>query len=198
MEQSNEETVRRVDFLPWEYDPDSEEGRRQHERQRALVSAGASIGAGVFIAPNAAVYCDDGLTVGDRTYIAALAYLTGDLTFGADCSVNPFAVIRGEIRMGDGVRIGAHTSILGFNHHMDNDRPVFQQGLSSKGITIGDDVWIGSNATILDGVTVGSHVVIAAGAIVTKDVADWAVMAGNPARQLRDRRDEPKPSASDA
>ena len=136
MEQSNEETVRRVDFLPWEYDPDSEEGRRQHERQRALVSAGATIGTGVFIAPNAAVYCDEGLTVGDRTYIAALAYLTGDLTFGADCSVNPFAVIRGEIRMGDGVRIGAHTSILGFNHHMDNDRPVFQQGISSKGITI--------------------------------------------------------------
>ena len=157
---------------------------------------GATIGAGVFIAPNAAVYCDDGLTVGDRTYIAALAYLTGDLTFGADCSVNPFAVIRGEIRMGDGVRIGAHTSILGFNHRMANDRPVFQQGIFSKGITIGDDVWIGSNATILDGVTVGSHVVIAAGAIVTKDVADWAVVAGNPARQLRDRRDELKPAGT--
>ena len=189
MEQSNDETVRRVDFLPWEYDADSEEGRRQRERQRALEANGATIGSNVFIAPNAAVYCDDGLTLGDRTYIAALAYLTGELTFGSDCSVNPFAVIRGEIRMGDGVRIGAHTSILGFNHYMANDRPVFQQGIFSKGIMIGDDVWIGSNATILDGVTVGSHAVIAAGAIVTKDVADWAVVAGNPARQLRDRRE---------
>ena len=197
MEQSNDETVRRVDFLPWEYDADSEEGRRQRERQRALEANGATIGSNVFIAPNAAVYCDDGLTLGDRTYIAALAYLTGNLTFGSDCSVNPFAVIRGEIRMGDGVRIGAHTSILGFNHHMENDRPVFQQRTFSKGIAIGDDVWIGSNATILDGVTVGSHVVIAAGAIVTKDVADWAVVAGNPARQLRDRRDV-KPSDTGA
>ena len=71
---------------------------------------------------------------------------------------------------------------------------MFQQATFSKGITIGDDVWIGSNATILDGVTVGSHVVIAAGAIVTKDVADWAVVAGNPARQLRDRRDSTKPA----
>lgn len=195
VEQSDEETVRRVDFLPWEFDPESEEGAAQQRRHAGLIARGAVIGDGVFIAPNAAVYCDDGLTLGARTYVAALAYLTGDLTFGADCSVNPFAVIRGEIRMGDGVRIGAHTSILGFNHHMENDRPVFHQGIFSKGITIGDDVWIGSNATILDGVHIGSHVVIAAGAIVTKDVADWAVVAGNPARQLRDRRAEPAASA---
>ncbi|GAA1972249.1 DapH/DapD/GlmU-related protein [Microbacterium pumilum] len=197
MEQSNDETVRRLDFLPWEYDAASDEGSRQRQRQDRLASVGAVIGSNVFIAPNAAVYCDDGLKVGDRTYIAALAYLTGNLTFGADCSVNPFAVIRGEITMGDGVRIGAHTSILGFNHRMSPDAPVFTQGIFSKGITIGDDVWIGSNATILDGVRVGSHVVIAAGAIVTKDVADWAVVAGNPARQLRDRRDHVKPATPD-
>ena len=197
MEQSNDETVRRVDFLPWEYDTASEEGARQRELQARLAAGGAVIGSNVFIAPNAAVYCDDGLRVGDRTYIAALTYLTGDLTFGSDCSVNPFAVIRGEITMGDGVRIGAHTSILGFNHRMSPDAPVFTQGTFSKGITIGDDVWIGSNATILDGVRVGSHVVIAAGAIVTKDVADWAVVAGNPARQLRDRRDDVRPSTPD-
>jgi hypothetical protein len=90
--------------------------------------------------------------------------------------------------MGDGVRIGAHTSILGFNHSMATDRPIHQQGTWSKGITLGDDVWIGSNATILDGVTVGDHVIIGAGSVVTKDVPDWAVVAGNPARVLRDRR----------
>lgn len=187
MDHSDEETPRRVDFLPWEFDPESEEGARQRRRQGELASHGAAFGSDVFIAPNAAVFCDR-LIVGDRTYVAAMAYLTGDLVFGSDCSVNPFAVIRGEIRMGDGVRIGAHTSILGFNHRMSPDAPVFTQGVFSKGITIGDDVWIGSNATILDGVRVGDHVVIAAGAIVTKDVEDWAVVAGNPARRLRDRR----------
>ena len=167
MDHSAAQGVRRVDFLPWEYDPASAEGAAQAARQRELVDAGAQLGAGVFVAPNAAVYCDR-LALGDRTYVAALAYLSGDLTIGADCSVNPFAVVRGEIRMGDGVRIGAHSSILGFNHQMANDRPVFQQDTWSKGITIGDDVWIGSNATILDGVTVGDHVVVAAGTYGTQ------------------------------
>lgn len=179
--------VRRIDFLPWEYDPTSPEGAAQTARQSELADAGARLGTGVFVAPNAAVFCDR-LTVGDRTYIAAFAYVTGDLTIGADCSINPYAVVRGEIRMGDGVRIGAHTSILGFNHSMATDRPIHQQGTWSKGITLGDDVWIGSNATVLDGVTVGDHVIIGAGSVVTKDVPDWAVVAGNPARVLRDRR----------
>lgn len=183
------EGVRRIDFHPWEYDPASEEGEAQAARQAALVASGAQFGTGVFIAPNAAVFCDR-LTVGDRSYVAALAYVTGELTIGADCSINPYAVVRGEIRMGDGVRIGAHTSILGFNHRMSTDLPIHKQGTWNKGITLGDDVWIGSNATILDGVTVGDHVVIGAGAVVTKDVPDWAVVAGNPARIIRDRRAE--------
>lgn len=189
------EGVRRIDFFPWEYDPTSEEGAAQEARRRDLVADGAHIGSGVFVAPNAAVFCDR-LTVGDRTYIAALAYVTGDLTIGADCSINPYAVVRGEIRMGDGVRVGAHTSILGFNHSMAIDRPIHQQGTWSKGITLGDDVWIGSNATILDGVTVGDHVIIGAGSVVTKDVPDWAVVAGNPARVLRDRRTDTRDASA--
>lgn len=180
---------RRVDFLPWEYDPASAEGVAQVARHRELIERGASIGDGVMIASTAAVFCDS-LSIGDRSYVAALAYLTGDLIIGADCSVNPFAVVRGEIRMGDGVRIGAHTSILGFNHRMSIDSPVFTQGTWSKGITIGDDVWIGSGVTILDGITIGDHVVIGAGAVVTKDVPAWAVVAGNPARFIRDRRED--------
>jgi hypothetical protein len=87
--------------------------------------------------------------------------------------------------MGDGVRIGAHTSILGFNHSMEPGQPVFRQPLTSKGIEIGDDVWIGSHVVILDGVRVGSHSVLAASAVVTKDVPEGAVVGGNPARFMR-------------
>ena len=195
MHPSAADGVRRIDFLPWEYDPASAEGQAQAARQQELVAAGARIGDGVFIAPNAAVFCDR-LSIGDRSYVAAFAYVTGEVTIGADCSINPYAVVRGEIRMGDGVRIGAHTSILGFNHSMSTEQPIHRQGTWSKGITLGNDVWIGSNATILDGVTVGDHVVIGASAVVTKDVPDWAVVAGNPARVIRDRRTETRSNGS--
>jgi acetyltransferase-like isoleucine patch superfamily enzyme len=184
--------MKRTEFLPWEYDPASAEREEQARVRHELLEAGAALGEGVYVAPSAAVFCDR-LALGDRSYVAAGAYLTGELVIGADCSVNPYAVVRGEVRLGDGVRIGAHSSILGFNHFMATDRPIHQQGVFSKGIVVGDDVWIGSSATILDGVRVGSHVVIAAGAIVTKDVEDWAVVAGNPARQLRSRRPDEAP-----
>ena len=63
-----------------------------------------------------------------------------------------------------------------------------QQGFSdSKPVRIGDDVWIGMRVTILPGVTVGSHCIIGAGAVVTKDVPDYAIVGGNPARILRTR-----------
>nr|BFF16700.1 hypothetical protein GCM10025730_02210 [Promicromonospora thailandica] len=179
--------VRRIDYLPWEYDPGSAEGAVQEARRSELEAAGAELGEGVFVAPGAAVFCDR-LALGDRTYVAAHAYLTGEVTLGADCSVNPYAVVRGDVRAGDGVRIGAHTSILGFNHAMEPHLPVHRQDTWSKGIVLGDDVWVGSNVTVLDGVTVGDHAVVGAGAVVTKDVPAWAVVAGNPARVVRDRR----------
>ena len=104
---------------------------------------------------------------------------------GRDCSMNPYTVIRGDVTLGDAVRIGAHTSILGFNHSMEPGIEVFRQPLTSRGIRIGDDVWVGSHVVILDGVTVGDHAVLAAGAVVTKDVPAGAIVGGNPARFMR-------------
>ncbi len=60
---------------------------------------------------------------------------------------------------------------------------------------IEDDVWIGANVTIVDGVTVGAHAVVAAGAVVTRDVAPWTVVAGVPARPIKDRRDQASAAA---
>jgi carbonic anhydrase/acetyltransferase-like protein (isoleucine patch superfamily) len=126
--------------------------------------------------------------MGGNSYIAGHAYVTGELTTGSDCTVNPYATVRGRIVLGDGVRIGAHSSLLGFNHGFAPDQPVYQQPLTSRGITVGDDVWIGSNVVVLDGVTIGDHCVVGAGSVVTKDIEPWTIAAGNPARALRDRR----------
>lgn len=178
------------DFLPWLFwaRASDDERDRQTQWQRVLLERGVRhVGERSFISPLAAIYETD-LRVGHDSYVAAHVYLTGEVELGDHSTLNPYAVVRGRVRIGDGVRIGAHTSLLGFNHSMDPDEPVYRQPVTSKGISVGDDVWIGSNAVLLDGVTVGDHSVIGAGAVVTKDVQPWSVMGGNPARRIRDRR----------
>jgi predicted O-methyltransferase YrrM len=63
--------------------------------------------------------------------------------------------------------------------------------VSSRGVSIGDDVWIGANAAVVDGCRIGAHSVVAAGAVVTRDFPEYQIIAGNPARSVRDRRDGP-------
>ena len=67
-------------------------------------------------------------------------------------------------------------------------------------IRIGDDVWIGADSVVLQGVAIGEGAVVGAGSVVTKDVSPWMVVAGNPARPIRERRiaqTDPKGPASD-
>ncbi|MFH8662584.1 acyltransferase [Streptomyces afghaniensis] len=192
------------DHCPWLYAEQASRGQRaaQEQRQKRLLD-GAAAGAGVasvrlgegcFVAETAAVYPEQ-LSLGDRSYIAAHAYVTGDIRTGADCTINPFTVVRGTVTLGNGVRIGAHSSLLAFNHGTSPDLPVHQQPVTTTGITVGDDVWIGSHVVVVDGVTIGDHCVIGAGAVVTKDLPAWTVAAGNPARRIRDRR-EPRAGAT--
>ncbi|MEP6479091.1 MAG: acyltransferase [Rhodoglobus sp.] len=184
--------IDRFEFSPWDFwaAADADSIQQQKDLQTALVTRGSdhALGDECFVSALASVETER-FRLGDRSYVAAGAYLTGSLEVGADCSINPYAVVRGRVAMGDGVRVGAHTSILGFNHTMDDpELPVFRQPLVSRGITLGDDVWVGSHVVVLDGVSVGDHAVLAAGAIVTKDVPEGAIVAGNPAKFLRWRK----------
>lgn len=191
--QSDEQSDQRFGFLPWEFRhrASAEQKAEQKERQNQLAGSGeVSFGDEVYVAGSAGVYCSR-LVLSDRVYIGGHAYVTGDLEAGADSTINPFAVVRGRISLGAAVRIGAYSSLLAFNHGFAPDQPVFRQPHTSKGIVVGDDVWIGSNVVVLDGVTIGAHAVVGAGAVVTKDIPDWGVAVGNPARVVRDRRDEP-------
>ncbi len=178
------------DYCPWLYwtKATDDDRARQAAWQETLRQRGLRhVGERTYLSPHAAIFEVD-LSIGGDSYIAAHAYVTGQVQLGEHTTVNPYAVVRGTVTIGDGVRIGAHASVLGFNHSADPARPVYQQPVVSKGIVVGDDVWIGSNAVILDGVTVGEHSIIGAGAVVTKEVPPWSVMGGNPARRLRDRR----------
>ena len=93
------------------------------------------------------------------------------------------------VTMGDNVWIAPGTLITTINHPLSPMGRRQHLGIS-KPITIGNDVWIGGNCTILPGVTIGNNVVVAAGAVVTRDVPDNCVVGGIPAVKLRDIEDD--------
>jgi acetyltransferase-like isoleucine patch superfamily enzyme len=98
-------------------------------------------------------------------------------------------VIRGQggVVIGDRVYTSPMVQIIAVNHVFDDpNRPFCEQGITAQGITIEDDVWIGSGAIVTDGVHVGKGAVIAAGAVVTKDVPAHTVVGGVPARVIRE------------
>lgn len=157
---------------------------------------GAEFGDRSYVAPRAAVVCES-LHLGDRSFVAAGCLLRDRPWIGDDSSLNAGVVMAGRVTVGNGVRIASHSALFGFNHVFDRiDVPIWMQGLTEIGIVVEDDVWIGTHVVICDGVTVGAHSVVAAGAVVTSDVPPFSVVAGVPARVLRDRRDA-EPSARD-
>ena len=89
------------------------------------------------------------------------------------------------VTIGRDVMIGPNTVITTVGHPLSPRDRRAHLGVC-RSVTIGDDVWIGGNVTILPGVTIGSNVVVGAGAVVTKDVPDNCVVAGVPARKIRD------------
>ncbi len=183
--------VTKYDVCPWLFfrNASPDERREQQKVQEDLKERlTVELANDCFISPYAAIFTDS-LSLGERSYIAAHAYLTDSISIGSNSTVNPYTTVRGNVTIGDGVRIGAHSLILAFDHiHADTTKPIYQQGVHSKGIKINDDVYIGSNVSILDGVNIASHSIVAAGAVVTKDVPEYAVVAGNPARIIKDRR----------
>lgn len=90
-----------------------------------------------------------------------------------------------KVQMGNNVWIGPGTLITSINHPLNPAGRRKHLGIA-KPIKIGNDVWIGGNATILPGVTIGNNVVVAAGAVVTKDVPDNTLVGGVPAKKIRD------------
>jgi acetyltransferase-like isoleucine patch superfamily enzyme len=114
----------------------------------------------------------------------------GQISIGNQCSVNPFCVLYGHggLTIGDHVRIAAHVVIVPANHvFAKREVPISDQGISARGIVIGDDVWIGAGARILDGCRIGRGAIIAAGAVVTADVPDYQIVGGVPARGIGER-----------
>ncbi|ACM40006.1 MULTISPECIES: acyltransferase [Rhizobium/Agrobacterium group] len=191
-DQVNEEEAslrrNRLNILTWERNAQDIESATHQARLRQLQTyAGATFSPGAYVAEKAEIHTDR-LVMGAGSWIAGHALVRGDVELGENVSINAYACMSGRVRVGNGVRIASHVSIIGFNHGFDDlETPIYRQPLTSLGIEIGDDVWIGANAVILDGARIGSGAIIAAGAVVSKDIPPQAIAGGVPARVLRMR-----------
>ena len=118
----------------------------------------------------------------------------GDIVIGDRVNINPHCVLYSGngIAIGDDTLIAAGTSIIPANHEIaDLTRPIREQGFapSKGGVIISHNVWIGMNVSILDGVQIGCGAVVAAGAVVTRSIANYSIVAGVPARKIGSRRE---------
>jgi acetyltransferase-like isoleucine patch superfamily enzyme len=111
---------------------------------------------------------------------------------GKNCFFGEYTSIRGQggVHIGDGVYTGTHVQIAAVNHvFADPNRFIKDQGITADGITIEDDVWLGSGVVVVDGVTIGKGSIVGAGAVVTKNIPEYSIAVGVPAKVIGDRRD---------
>jgi acetyltransferase-like isoleucine patch superfamily enzyme len=134
---------------------------------------GITIGDGVFVGRNTILSCKNGdIDLGDTANI------------GFNCEV--FSASR--VTIGKGVLMAAYTYVIGGDHDFsDPSKSVLEQSRSSAGVTVGDGVWFGAGAKILDGVSIGEGAVIGAGAVVRESVPPAAIAVGIPARVVGSR-----------
>jgi acetyltransferase-like isoleucine patch superfamily enzyme len=136
--------------------------------------AGVTLGNDVMISRNCVIQGKTGpLQIGDRTDIG--------------CNV-VISSITG-ISIGHSVLIAGNCYIGGGRYIADRiDVPLMDQGLFSKGpVSIGDDVWLGAGAIVLDGVTIGKGCIVGAGSVVTKDLPEYSIAVGVPAKVIKQR-----------
>jgi virginiamycin A acetyltransferase len=137
------------------------------------------------------------IAIGAGTHVMEYAVIravggSGDIVIGEHCWINPHCVLYSGsgIRIGNHVAIAPGTSIVPANHAFTRrDVPIVQQGFmpARGGVVIEDDVWIGANCVLLDGAQIRRGAIVAAGSVVTGEVAAFSIWGGAPARLLKAR-----------
>jgi acetyltransferase-like isoleucine patch superfamily enzyme len=152
-----------------------------------------------------------GIVLGDHAKIGAYSVLAGapisnlgeGISMGANSAVDAYSFIgsSGFVSIGQNVIMGQHVGFHPENHEFDRiDIPIREQGTTRQGITIEDDVWVGSNAIFLDGAHVGRGSVIGAGSVVRGSIPPYSIAVGVPARVIRSRmpqKEEPRSHANE-
>ena len=128
-------------------------------------------------------------SLGDYSVIESFACINnavGDVMIGDHTRIGLHNTIIGPVTIGSHVNLAQGITITALNHNFeDSEKRIDEQGVSTSAVTIEDDIWIGANAVVLPGVTIGHHSVVAAGAVVTKDVPPHSLVAGVPAKVIK-------------
>ena len=142
------------------------------------------------------VWLEDNVSIGRFSVIectGVISQLGRGFRIGENSNLGDFSFVgaAGGIAIGNNVLGGQAVKFHSENHVIERlDIPIKKQGVTNRGIVVGDDVWLGSGAIILDGVHIGSGAVVAAGSVVNKDVPQNAVVGGAPARLLKYRGEQ--------
>lgn len=146
------------------------------------------------------IFNEQYISIGDDVLIGPGVALSAGMVPGQECLVTPVVTIgdrcligRGSgivghfsISIGNDVWTGHHVYITDQNHgYEDTSMPISQQSQPERAVVIGDGSWLGHGSIVLPGVTIGRHVVIGANSVVTKDIPDFSVAVGVPARVVR-------------
>ena len=128
-------------------------------------------------------------SLGDYSVVESFACINnavGDVIIGDHTRIGLHNTIIGPVEIGNNVNLAQGITVTALNHNFsDSNKRIDEQGVNTNPVTIEDDVWIGANAVVLPGVTIGNHCVVAAGAVVTKDVPPHSLVAGVPAKVIK-------------
>jgi len=179
----------------------------------------AKIGDGTVIGPYLTLRCPDRISLGNNVFLddnvtldakgeeshiivgdsiligknSSLSCSSSEIHLGNNVSVGSNCYIRASrapVKLGSYVTIGAHTVIISGNPSYKRlDIPMMKQKGKARGIAVGNDVWIGIGVKVVDGANIGNGCVIGAGAVVIRNIPDYAIAAGVPARIIGSRKD---------
>lgn len=133
-------------------------------------------------------------SIGYRTIIEDYCIINngmGDIIIGDRCGITSRVKLVGPVTLGNLVTIGSGAQITGLTHNFEDvSIPIKDQGVAANPTIVSDNVWIGGNSVIIQGLKIGTHCIIASGSVVTRDVPDYSVVAGNPARIIKQYNQE--------
>ncbi len=126
---------------------------------------------------------------GKKPRVKSGAEISPNATMGNYSELGTRCMVQANVHIGNNVIMGPDVKIYSRNHKYDRlDMPIQKQGKNYYVTTIGNDVWLGANVIITAGCNIGNHVIVAAGAVVTKDIPDYSIVGGVPAKIIGTRK----------